>query len=79
MDGITEPDEDGMIGVVVANFSHLNVKMPSKIEFILEFYKSRLIDFLPQNRLLDFFFTLIDFCNSSQSEILAILSNFDHN
>ena len=30
MDGITEPDEDGMIGVVVANFSHLNVKMPSK-------------------------------------------------
>ena len=30
MDGITEPDEDGMIGVIVANFSHLNVKMPSK-------------------------------------------------
>ena len=30
MDRITEPDEDGMIGVIVANFSQLNVKMPSK-------------------------------------------------
>ena len=51
-------------------------QLAPKLEFILEFYKSRVLDFLPQNRVLDFFssnsstrffFPLINFCNSTIS------------
>ena len=39
----------------LASIFKANKDTAKKLEFILEFYKSRLIDFLPQNRLLDFF------------------------